>query len=174
MSPDLPRRTVAVALGANLGDPRATLTQARHALVAALVGLGTGPLRFSRLFETDPVGPPQRRYLNAACVFGAPPSLDAGTLLAVLQSIERQHGRIRCVRFGPRTLDLDLLVVGGTLREDPALTLPHPRMADRPFVLQPLLDVAADLHVVGRGTVRVLAWRAGRAGVWPVTSDSVW
>ncbi len=135
---------VVIALGANLGDPLATLTAA----VAALGGVpDLRVTAVSPLVETDPVGGPagQPAYLNAVVLgayAGAPE-----TLLSHLHAIEHGHGRSREIHWGPRTLDLDLIQFGvpgtpGERRSDtPALTLPHPRAAARAFVLRPWADV---------------------------------
>jgi dihydroneopterin aldolase/2-amino-4-hydroxy-6-hydroxymethyldihydropteridine diphosphokinase len=165
-------RTAVIALGANLGDARATLAQ-------AVAELGSTPgLRVravSPLVETDPVGgPEQPAYLNA--VLTADTTLTAGALLARLHAVEHTHGRTREVRWGPRTLDLDLIQAGepGTaseVRSDrPDLTLPHPRAAERGFVLVPwsLADPLARIRVGEdvRPVAEVLA-RVDTAGVRP-------
>jgi len=141
---------VVVALGANLGDARATLESA----VAAVAGLpGMRVRAVSPLVETDPVGgPDQPAYLNAVLVGDT--TLDPDDLLRRLHEIEADHGRTRGVRWGARTLDLDLIQVGTpesgseVRREDPALTLPHPRAHERGFVLVPwsLADPAATIR----------------------------
>ena len=150
----------AVAMGSNVGD--------RHAhLLAAVEGASRLPLTrvaaVSSFRETSPVGPvPQGDFLNAAMLLetGLPP-ID---LLDALHAIERSRGRRREseVRWGPRTLDLDLLVHGQAVVQGPALTIPHPRLHERGFVLEPLEEIAPDLVVPGSGlTVRALAhaWR---------------
>jgi len=130
---------VVVALGANLGDARATLESAVHS-VAALPGMRVRAV--SPLVETDPVGgPEQPAYLNAVLVGDT--TLTPADLLGRLHAIEADHGRTRDIRWGARTLDLDLVQVGraGTASEvrqaDDALTLPHPRAHERGFVLVP-------------------------------------
>jgi dihydroneopterin aldolase / 2-amino-4-hydroxy-6-hydroxymethyldihydropteridine diphosphokinase len=142
---------VVVALGANLGDARATLTSAVRA-VGALPGMRVRAV--SPLVETDPVGgPEQPAYLNAVLV--GETTLAPDELLARLHAIEADHGRTREVRWGARTLDLDLVQVGmpgaaSEVRSDrPELTLPHPRASDRGFVLVPWSQVepAARLRV---------------------------
>jgi len=140
----------AIALGSNLGD------RARH-LDAAVEEIGRVPgvrvLRASSWIETDPVGgpPEQGRYLNGAVLVET--SLAARDLLVALQEIERLHGRDRShsVHHGPRTLDLDLLTHGQERHDEPGLCVPHPRMAERDFVLRPLLEIAPDLRVPCRG-----------------------
>ena len=128
---------VVVGLGGNLGDRLATLTSA----VASLKREGH-LTAVSRLYETEPVGPPQPGYLNAAVRLDT--GLDPPRLLAVVLDIEREHGRIRRERWGPRTLDLDILWIRNTVVREPALTVPHPRLHERRFALLPLLDVWPD------------------------------
>lgn len=138
-----------IALGGNLGDPRRQLLEA----VAALAHLpGTRVLRRSRLYRTPPWGVlEQPPFLNAAAL------LDTGLmphdLLDALLAIEQRAGRVRAERNGPRTLDLDLLHMEGVQMDDQRLTLPHPRIAERAFVLLPLNDIAPDLRLPGQGRV---------------------
>ena len=136
MSDDL-RRPYVIGLGANLGDRRA-------ALRSAVLALGAhGRLaRLSHLYETAPVGPAQPDYLNAAALLES--SLTPRQLLTELLAIERQHGRERRERWGPRKLDLDLLLAPGLALNEPGLTVPHPELARRAFALGPLLDVLPD------------------------------
>jgi 2-amino-4-hydroxy-6-hydroxymethyldihydropteridine diphosphokinase len=136
MSDDLRLRYV-VGLGANLGDRHATLTSA----VGKLGGLGA-VLAVSSLYETQAVGPPQPDYLNAAVLLAS--RLAPHELMAALLTIERDHGRERRQRWGPRTLDLDLLYSPGLALDDPTLTVPHPELLHRPFALAPLVDVLPD------------------------------
>ena len=142
-----------VGLGANLGDPRATIDQAVELLAAAE---GVELLAVSSLRETDPVGfEDQPRFLNGGAAVET--SLTAGELLAVLLGIERRLGRTReGPRFGPRIIDLDLLVYGNSVLDEPGLTVPHPRLHERRFALEPLAELAPGLVVPGRGTVEVL------------------
>ena len=129
--------TACVGLGANLGDRRATLASARVALAALPA---TRLLRFSSLYRSASVGTPGPDYLNAVAVLRT--SLPPTVLLAELQRIESAHGRERSYRNAPRTLDLDLLLYDALSMETPALTLPHPRLHERAFVLRPLAEVA--------------------------------
>ena len=138
--------TLAIALGANLGDPEATLTAVRPRLEAALAARGGLPLvrgcRWSPLFRTAPVGGPpgQPAYVNAVLVAGPlpDPTPDPRSLLDDLLALERAFGRVRGERWGPRLLDLDLLWCGACRLKEPALELPHPRLHQRRFVLEPL------------------------------------
>jgi len=130
-------RTAVLAIGANLGNRLATLRQA----VAAIGRLpGTTVLRTSPVYETAPVGgPAQSDYLNAVLI--AETTLPARDLLAKLNAIEADAGRVREVRFGPRTLDIDIISYSGETSDDPVLTLPHPRAHERAFVLAPWHDI---------------------------------
>jgi 2-amino-4-hydroxy-6-hydroxymethyldihydropteridine diphosphokinase len=130
-----------VALGSNLGDRVANLQSAVDALAAAD---DVEVLDVSRVYETVPVGgPPQDAYLNA--VLSIETALDPHALLALGQRIERDAHRVRAARFGPRTLDVDLLLYDDVRLDDADLTVPHPRMWERGFVLAPLRDVAPAL-----------------------------
>src|SRR5262249_45347713 len=130
-----------IGLGSNLGDRRATLDGTIAALAATP---GIRILRVSSYLETDPVGGPkgQGSYLNAAAALET--TLEAAELLHVLQAIENRFGRVRTVRWGERTLDLDLLLFGDRTIETAELTVPHPRLAERRFVLEPLAAIAPD------------------------------
>ncbi len=135
-----------VGLGANLGNPHRCFIDAHDALSAHPdVEVSVR----SAIYRSAPVGPAgQADYLNAVLALDTP--LDALPLLRLLQMLENDAGRRREVRWGPRTLDLDLLLFGDEVRSEEDLTLPHPRIAERNFVLQPLLDVAgADLRLPG-------------------------
>lgn len=144
------RDTLAVALGANLGDPLVTLVAVRPLLEALLLPLAepASRCRWSPLFRTAPVGGPadQPDYLNAAVVLERPrPHADPQALLRALQQLEREFGRERRERWGPRLLDLDLLWWGARICTDGDLELPHPRLAQRAFVLAPLAAIEAGL-----------------------------
>lgn len=131
---------VLIALGSNLGD-RASLLLGGLARLSSLEGFGLAGL--SQVYETEPVGPAgQEPYLNA--VLRGRSELAPQELLREMLRIEASLGRVRQQRWGPRTLDLDLLDYGGLVLEEPGLTLPHPRLHQRPFVLVPLGDVAPD------------------------------
>ena len=132
--------TAYLALGANLGDPLASLRSARRHLedIARVV-------RASSLYRTEAVGGPagQPPYLNAVVAVRLPPALrEPQALLDACLRIERRHGRERRERWSARTLDVDVLDLGGRVVAEPGLQLPHPRMMDRPFVLAPLCEVA--------------------------------
>jgi 2-amino-4-hydroxy-6-hydroxymethyldihydropteridine diphosphokinase len=137
--------SLAVALGANLGDPAATLVAVRPLLEQLLQPLAPqGACRWSPLFRTAPVGgpPDQPDYLNAVLLLG-PLQGDPQPqgLLEALQDLERRFGRERRERWGPRLLDLDLLWCGERVLRGEPLELPHPRLAGRAFVLAPLAAI---------------------------------
>jgi 2-amino-4-hydroxy-6-hydroxymethyldihydropteridine diphosphokinase len=157
-----------VALGSNLGDREAHL---RFGL-SALAGMpGTTVVATSRVYETEPLGPAQHPYLNAVVQIST--RLEPRELLDEMLAAETRAGRQRdpAERYAPRTLDLDLLLYGDELIEEPGLRVPHPRMHERAFVLIPLADVAADrVHPVIRASVAELAaiHRGGTSVVvWP-------
>jgi 2-amino-4-hydroxy-6-hydroxymethyldihydropteridine diphosphokinase len=126
-----------IGLGTNLGDREEWLRQAIVRLRESLDVVGV-----SRIHETEPVGPPQPRYLNAAVLVRS--TLAPHALLEHLLSIERAMGRERKERWGPRTIDLDLLWIEGVSVSDATLTVPHPELKKRSFALLPLLEVAPD------------------------------
>ncbi len=141
-----------IALGSNLGDRLAHL-RAGIAMLGAEHGIEV--IALSALYETAPVGGPQRQeaYFNAALMLRT--SQPARTLLATLHRVESQRQRERIVRWGPRTLDLDLLTYGDMICEDNALQLPHPRMHLRRFVMAPVCDIAPEMrHPVTGQTMR--------------------
>ena len=138
------RDLVWIGLGSNEGDREAHL----GAATATLAALSSRELVVSPIYETEPWGvADQPAFLNGVVglAFGGTP----GELLAALQGIEAAAARLRTRRWGPRTLDLDLLVWPALVLDDPDLQLPHPRLAQRRFVLAPLADVAPDLEVPG-------------------------
>jgi len=138
-----------IALGANLGDPVATV----KAAVLALRELpGTEFIVASSLYRTAPVGlRHQPDFINAVVELIA--VVPAPTLLESLFEIEARFGRQRSVKNAPRTLDLDLLLYGDDLSSDPYLTLPHPRLHERAFVLAPMAEIEPRLIIPGRGSV---------------------
>lgn len=144
---------VYVGLGSNLGDREATIRRAVELLEAAA---GLDVVAVSSLRETDPVGyEDQPKFLNGAAAIRT--ELAPQALLEQLQDVERQLGRDRSgPRFGPRTIDLDLLLYGDETLDEPGLQVPHPRLADRRFVLEPLAELDEGLEVPGRGSIRAL------------------
>jgi 2-amino-4-hydroxy-6-hydroxymethyldihydropteridine diphosphokinase len=142
-----------VALGSNLDDPSAQIERAFDALAAVR---GARLVLRSSLYRSPPFGPvAQPDFVNA--VAGMLTTIAPREFLAELQSIEQRLGRARpVVRWGPRRIDLDLLVHGTARIEEPGLTVPHPGIAGRAFVLAPLAEIAPDLDVPGLGRVRTL------------------
>jgi len=144
---------VYIGLGANLGDRERTIR-------AAVERLGADPeievVAVSTLRETEPVGyVAQPRFLNGAAALQT--GLAPRELLARLLAVEQELGRTRDgPRFGPRTIDLDLLLHGEAVLEERGLVVPHPRLAERRFVLEPLAELDPDLEVPGRGPVQAL------------------
>lgn len=157
-----------VGLGANLGDRRATLKSAVQALAAQAALLGVSDLYASRA-----VGPEQPDYLNAAVLLES--SLTPSQLLGELLGIERAHGRVRRERWGPRTLDLDLLHSPDLVVNEADLTLPHPELTGRAFALAPLLDVAPDARDPHSGARYAELLRAiADPGVHRVETSAAW
>lgn len=155
--------TAYIALGSNLGTRLSHLRAAASALDTHLQISITG---YSHIYETAPVGGPagQGAFLNAVIRLNT--TLTARELLESLLSIERLQGRQRIEPWGPRTLDLDLLLYGEEVINEPGLTVPHPRIAERSFVLVPLCDLAPDLLIPGyTQSVKALAMKVGDAGI---------
>ncbi len=146
-------RRVYVGLGSNLGNREATLRRAVELLGAEP---GCDVVAVSTVRETDPVGVlDQPRFLNAVAAVDTdlPPRSLLDRLLAVELSLGRTRGG---QRFGPRTIDLDLLLYGDEVVDEPGLTVPHPRLHERRFALEPLAELDSALHVPGRGSVKSL------------------
>jgi 2-amino-4-hydroxy-6-hydroxymethyldihydropteridine diphosphokinase len=141
-----------IGLGANVGPREVTLLRAIDLLAEAD---DVEVLEVSQLRETDPVGMvDQPSFLNGAARIDT--SLSPRALLELLLRIERSLGRVREERWGPRTVDLDLLVYGDLTVDEPGLRVPHPRLHERRFALEPLAELDPELVVPGRGPVRQL------------------
>lgn len=142
-----------LGLGSNLGDREAMLRAAIAALDA------TPDVRVtavSSLYETPPWGPvPQGPYLNACVALDT--TLSPRELLTLCLAIERDHGRERAIRWGPRTLDIDVLLYGDEAIDEEGLIVPHPRMTERAFVLVPLAEIAPELSIGGRAIRDILS-----------------
>lgn len=149
---------VVLSLGSNLGDRLAYLRGGLEVLRRALAVTAVSPV-----YETAPVGgPEQGRYLNAVVLAEA---ADPQTALDAAHAAERAAGRTREVRWGPRTLDVDVVTAGDVRSDDPVLTLPHPRAHERAFVLAPWLDVDPRADLPGHGPVAALLAALGTDGV---------
>ncbi|MGH8271919.1 MAG: 2-amino-4-hydroxy-6-hydroxymethyldihydropteridine diphosphokinase [Gammaproteobacteria bacterium] len=158
--------TAWIGLGSNLGDSRAAIER-------AFTELGELPAselqKHSRLYCSKPWGPvPQPDFVNAVAALET--ALAPEVLLDELLAIESRHGRERGERWGPRTLDLDLLLYGDETISTPRLQVPHPRLAERAFVLAPFAELAPDLQVPGAGTVMELLSRVEQGGVIPLAA----
>lgn len=152
-----------IGLGSNLGDRLANLQEAVDRLGEAP---GVRVLKGSRVYETDPVGPPQPDYLNAVVMVET--TLSARGLLEACLGVERSMGRERKGRWGPRNIDLDVLGYGRQEIDQPGLQIPHPRMHERSFVLVPLLELEAAPSLPGGRRLADLRLGAGMlAGVRP-------
>lgn len=157
--PDRETTVAVVALGSNLGDRGAILEDAVRDIARLPL---VDHVRVSSIRETvalrpdgpDASAPP---YLNAVALVST--RLAPSVLLTMLHKIESDHGRERAERWGDRTLDLDLIAYGDVRSDDPNLTIPHPRAAERDFVLEPWLEADPDAVLVGQGTVRDLLER---------------
>jgi 2-amino-4-hydroxy-6-hydroxymethyldihydropteridine diphosphokinase len=152
---------VVIALGSNLGDRLDYLQSGLDGLfdTPRLVFLAVSPV-----YETTPVGgPEQPDYLNAVTI--GETTLPARAVLERCHSLEDAFGRVRGERWGPRTLDLDLIVYGDEVSDSPGLTLPHPRAYERAFVLAPWHDADPDAELPGQGRVADLLKALGTSGV---------
>lgn len=160
MSPLRPAETALIALGSNLGDRAANLAAALERLARS------EEIRIeaaSSLYATDPVGlTDQPEFLNAAAALRT--TLGPRELLAACLRVEAELGRVRALRWGPRVIDLDLLFYGELRLCEPGLQLPHPRMAERAFVLLPLAEIAPDRMLGGRRVAEAAA-AIGQGGV---------
>lgn len=150
--------TAVLSLGSNLGDRLARLRAA---------AVSVGAVAWSRVYETDPVGgPEQDDYLNAVVLVPAAPARE---LIETARAAERAAGRTRDVRWGPRTLDVDVIACGDLVSADPEVLLPHPRAHERAFVLVPWLDVDPEATVPGHGRVADLLAGLDASGVRPTS-----
>ena len=155
------RARAVLSVGSNLGDRLGTLQGCVHA-IAQLPE--TEVLAISPVYQTAPVGgPPQPDYLNAVLIVAT--GLPARDLLAAAHRLEAAFGRVRAQRFGPRTLDVDIISYGGEVSGDPVLTLPHPRAHERAFVLVPWHDIEPAAELPGRGAVDRLLDGLDRDGI---------
>ena len=163
-------KTAYVALGSNLEQPELQLQRAVDNIDSAPDITVTA---CSKLYRSDPVGPPgQPDYCNAVVAVNT--ALEPLKLLDALQSIENSHGRIRSVRWGPRTLDLDILLYGTQIIELERLTIPHYQMHVRNFVLCPLLDIAPNLELPDGKQLEAMVDELGYQGLSVVAENYPW
>lgn len=151
-----------IGLGSNLNDP---VRQVKTALAELGALPGCRLEAASRLYRNPPMGPAdQPDYVNAVACLNT--RLTPRALLEALQGIERAHGRVRGPeRWGPRSLDLDLLLYGQAVIREPDLVVPHPGLHERPFVLYPLREIAPQLEIPGLGTLQALCSRCASQGL---------
>jgi 2-amino-4-hydroxy-6-hydroxymethyldihydropteridine diphosphokinase len=167
-NPGSPLIPVFIGLGSNLGDPVAQIRSAMQALAAMPE---TRLVRRSSLYRNPPSGYlDQPEFVNAAAQIET--RLEPRELLEQLLAIERVHGRVRDLPNGPRTLDLDILLYGERTVREPRLTIPHPRMLERAFVLVPLAEIAPEAVVPGRGRIADLAAKLDASGMVKLSDES--
>lgn len=152
---------VLFAFGANLGDRGETIIAAQRALAETpgITGFAASPLRESVAVTLDGPDPDAPRYLNGVAT--ARTTLEPHRLLDEMQRIEHEFGRVRDVRWGARTIDIDLILYGGRVIADERLSVPHPRAHERDFVLSPWLDLDPNAVLPGHGRVADLLARIG-------------
>ena len=156
-----PTHRIYIAFGSNQNEPREQLLRARQTLA---LHPDLSEIAASPLYRTPPFGiTEQADFLNAVCAYDT--TLPPRCLLAALNAVEAAHGRIRAEKNGPRTLDLDILLYGQEIIRDPRLTIPHPGIAERAFVLVPLTDIAPALDIPGQGRIEELLAKVSRQGM---------
>ena len=157
---------VYIALGSNMDNPHRQLD-------CALESLSADPqitlTALSQRYQTPPIGPSQPDYINAAAQLQT--SLSPEALLDLLQAIEQQQDRVRTLRWGPRTIDLDILLYDNLEQDTARLTIPHPRMHERAFVLLPLADINPDLVLPCGKTVSQLLANCSVQGIFKASAD---
>ncbi|WP_067516257.1 2-amino-4-hydroxy-6-hydroxymethyldihydropteridine diphosphokinase [Endozoicomonas ascidiicola] len=159
-----------IALGSNLEQPELQLQRAVDE-IDSFPGITLAGC--SKLYQSDPVGPPgQPDYCNA--VIAVDTTLTPIALLDAMQRVENDHGRVRSERWGPRTLDLDILLYGNEVVESERLTIPHYQMHLRNFVLLPLMDISPDLMLPGGMQLRKLAEKMGQDGLSVIAEQYPW
>lgn len=165
-----------LGLGGNLTEPgRGRRDFLRSGLASLNEATGVTVIRVSSLYETEPVGPQdQDRFLNCAAEIGT--SLTPLELLDLCQTIERDHHRVRTIKWGPRTLDLDLLLWGSRIIDEERLIIPHPEMINREFVLAPLAELAGEaVHpILNQPIERLLAGLPDRGGIEKIEEGGAW
>jgi len=170
--PTPPERVAVLSLGSNLGDREQTIRDAvaELALADAVTVAAASTLVQTPAWKPDGIDTDAPAYLNA--VVAVRTTLNPVELLEVVNGIENAHGRVREVRWGDRTLDIDIVTVGGMVQNSERLTLPHPRAADRAFVLVPWLQIDADARLPGVGRVDELLEALGET-VEPFAAEAL-
>ena len=162
-------RPAYIGIGSNLDEPAQRVREACARLSALPL---VSSLQMSRLYSSAPMGPQdQPQFVNAAAGFVT--QLGARQLLDELLGIERAMGRHRAIRWGPRIIDLDLLWMPGAATDEPDLTVPHPGVSMRNFVLYPLADIAPALNIPGLGNMQGLLRGVGSQGIAVLDEESV-
>lgn len=169
MNPDVVWHRANLGLGGNLGDPPAQMATALRRLNARD---DCRVLQASRLYRTPPWGKTDQAWFFNACV-EIETLLSPEPLLELCMTLEREMHRVRVERWGPRTLDIDILTYEGVEQDDEKLLLPHPRIVERAFVLMPLADYAPDLEVSGRAVSDLLTGM-DKTGIEVVSEDGRW
>lgn len=162
-----PAQRAYIGLGSNLENPR---VQVETALDELNQLPGTRLLAASSLYQSRPLGPPQPDFINAVAELET--TLSALALLDQLQALEQRHQRVRRERWGPRTLDLDLLLYGDCGIDHPRLQVPHPELARRNFVLYPLAELAPELTLPTGTPLAALLAQVSRDGLRPLASST--
>ncbi len=157
-----------IGLGSNLEDP---IKQVRTALQELDQIKSSKLIKHSSLYKSDPVGPAgQPDYINAVAEIKT--RLKPITLLQALQAIEQDHQRVRLKRWGPRTLDLDLLIYADQKIDEPDLIVPHIMIAERSFVLYPLAEIASDIQIPGLASMPELLKNVSRKGLSKLSNET--
>jgi 2-amino-4-hydroxy-6-hydroxymethyldihydropteridine diphosphokinase len=169
LAPQTTTWPAAIGLGSNLGNSPQILTDA---LITLTHTHGIQLQAYSHFYQTEPIGPPQPRYYNACALLQV--SLSPLELLDQLLEIEQQFGRVRHIRWGPRLLDLDLLLFDRFILNSPTLQIPHPRMQERAFVLMPLVEIAPDwIDPVSQQTIADLSNALDWSGIVRLTKPQI-
>ncbi|TWF49703.1 2-amino-4-hydroxy-6-hydroxymethyldihydropteridine diphosphokinase [Neorhizobium alkalisoli] len=169
MSPENPWKTASIGLGGNIGDPPASMARALSELDARKDCRVTA---VSRLYSTPPWGKTDQADFFNCCAL-VETSLEPEALLDICLDIEREMKRVRLERWGPRTIDIDILTYADRAQKTEKLELPHPRMTERGFVMMPLADIAPDMIVNGKA-VREWLENADIAGISVSDADPLW
>lgn len=169
MSPEAGLRRANLGLGGNIGDPQANMAAALRRIDARA---DCRVVTVSRLYRTPPWGKTDQDWFFNACAM-VETRLEPEALLELCLALETDMNRVRIERWGPRTLDIDILTFEGVTSDAERLLLPHPRIAERAFVLRPLCDYAPET-LIGKDHARDLLEKADAGGIEPVSEDGTW